>query len=146
VACFATNPGPAHWEAVKRIYRYLAGTRNLWLTYGESTRTLKGYADADGSMAEDCHAISGYAFLINGRAILWSSKRQEIISLFTMESEYVTVTHRGKEAVWLRSLLSQVFGPLRNPTTLFSDNQSMIALTRDHQYHACTKHINVCYH
>ena len=25
VAHFASKPGPAHWEAVKRIFRYLAG-------------------------------------------------------------------------------------------------------------------------
>src|SRR5258708_23317215 len=36
VARFAANPGPAHWDAVKRIYRYLAGTCNLWLSYGET--------------------------------------------------------------------------------------------------------------
>jgi Reverse transcriptase (RNA-dependent DNA polymerase) len=146
VARFASNPGPAHWEAVKRIYRYLSGTRDLWLTYGEAKRTLEGFADADGSMAEDRRAISGYAFLIDGGAVSWSSKRQEIVSLSTTESEYVAVTHGGKEAVWLRSLLSHVFGPFKDPTTLFSDNQSAIALTRDHQYHARTKHIDVRYH
>jgi hypothetical protein len=83
VARFAANPGPAHWEAVKHIYRYLAGTRELWLTYRETKRTLVGYADADGSMAEDRRAISGYAFLIDGGAVSWSSKRQEIVSLST---------------------------------------------------------------
>ena len=31
-------------------------------------------------------------------------------------------------------------------TVLFSDNQSAIALTQDHQYHARTKHIDVRYH
>ena len=30
--------------------------------------------------------------------------------------------------------------------TLFSDNQSAIALTKDHQYHAHTKYINVHFH
>jgi len=29
VACFAANPGPAHWEAVKQIFCYLSGTRDL---------------------------------------------------------------------------------------------------------------------
>jgi len=53
VACFSTNPGPAHWEAVKRIFRYLTGTRDLWLSYGEQEHALLGYTDADGSMAED---------------------------------------------------------------------------------------------
>ena len=51
-----------------------------------------------------------------------------------------------KEALWLRSLLSKVFQGFKDATTLFSDNQSAILLTRDHQYHTCTKHIDVCYH
>jgi hypothetical protein len=146
VARFAAKPGPAHWEAVKRIFRYLAGTRDLWLTYGESKRTLEGYADADGSMNEDRRAVSGYAFLIDGGAVSWSSKRQEIVSLSTTESEYVAAMHGGKEALWLRSLISEVFGSIKEPTTLFSDNQAAISLTRDHQYHARTKHIDVRYH
>jgi hypothetical protein len=146
VARFASNPGPVHWEAVKWIFRYLAGTRDLWLSYGESKRTLEGYADADGSMAEDRHAITGYAFLIDGGTVSWSSKRQEIVSLSTTESEYVVATHSSKEALWLRSLISEVFGTLQEPTTLFSNNQAAIALMRDHQYHAQTKHIDVRYH
>ena len=146
VARFATKPGPAHWEAVKRIYRYLAGTHDLWLSYGETKRTLEGYADADGSMSEDRRAISGYAFLIDGGAVSWSSKRQEIVSLSTTESEYVAATHGMKEALWLRSLLSEVFGGFDKATVLFRDNQAAISLARDHQYHARTKHIDVRYH
>jgi len=146
VARFASAPGSAHWEAVKRIFRYLAGTCDLWLSYGETQRALKGYADADGSMAEDRHTITGYVFLIDSGAISWSSKHQEIVSLSTTESEYVATMHGMKEALWLRSLLSDIFGPITGPTTLFSDNQAAIALTRDHQYHSRTKHINVRYH
>jgi len=74
VAHFAANPGPAHWDAVKQIFHYLSGTRELWLTYGKASSPLEGYADADGSMAEDHRAISGYAFLIDGGTVLWSSK------------------------------------------------------------------------
>ena len=51
-----------------------------------------------------------------------------------------------KEGMWLRSLLSKVFEPIKPPTTLFSDNQAVIALTRDHQYHMHMKHIDVRYH
>ncbi len=146
VACFGANPRPTHWEAVKRIFRYLAGMHNLCLTYGETRHVLEGYADADGSMAEDRRAILGYAFLIDGGAVSWSSKWQEIVSLSTTESEYVVATHGMKEGLWLRSLLSKIFGPLSNPLTLFSDNQAAITLTRDHQYHTRTKHIDVRYH
>ena len=79
VARFTTKPGPAHWEAVKHIYHYLVGMCDLWLSYSEARRTLKGYADADSSMSEDQRAISGYTFLIDGGAVSWSSKRQDCV-------------------------------------------------------------------
>jgi len=109
VARFAVNPGPAHWDAVKRIYHYLSGTHDLWLSYSETQRTLEGFADADGSMAKDRHAILGYAFLIDGGVVSWSSKKQELVSLSTTESEYITATHGMKEALWLQSLLEDAF-------------------------------------
>jgi hypothetical protein len=146
VSRFSSNPGQPHWDAVRRIYRYLLGTTDLKLTYGGAEKTLVGYADADGSMAEDRRAVSGYAFLINGAAVSWSSKRQEIVSLSTTESEYIAAMHAAKEALWLRSLIAELFTPLVEPITVFSDNQSAIALTQDHQYHARTKHIDVRFH
>jgi len=146
VVRFGANPGPMHWEAIKRIFRYLAGTCDLCLSYSKTRCILKGYADADGSMAEDRHTISGYAFLINGGVVSWSSKHQEIVSLSTTESKYVAAMHGMKEGLWLKSLLSEIFGPFSSPITLFSDNQVAIVLTHDHQYHVCTKHIDVRYH
>ena len=97
-------------------------------------------------MAEDHRSISGYAFLIDSGTVSWSSKQQEIVSLSTTKREYIAVMHGGKEALWLCSLISEVFGPITLPTTLFSDNQAAIALTHDHQYHPCTKHIDMQYH
>jgi hypothetical protein len=146
VSRFNSKPGLAHWDAVKRIFRYLKGTSELRLTYGGVVKELVGYADADGSMGEDRKAISGYAFMINGGAVSWSAKRQEIISLSTTESEYIAATYASKEALWLRQLISQLFGIHLDATTLFSDNQSAIALTKEHQYHARTKHIDIRFH
>ena len=73
MARFASNPGPAHWDTMKQIFRYLAGSCDLWISYSEPQRTLTGYTDAEGSMAEDRCAITGYVFLIDGGAVLWSS-------------------------------------------------------------------------
>jgi hypothetical protein len=143
VARFAVNPGLVHWDAVKRIYHYLSGTRNLWLSYGKTQQTLEGFADMDGSMAENRRAISGYAFLIDSGAVSWSSKKQELVSLSTTESEYIVATHGMKEVLWLQSLLEDTFAPVQKPTTLFLDNQSTITLTKDHRYHVRTKHIDV---
>ena len=74
VSKFNNKPGLAHWEAVERIFRYLIGTKNLWLCYGSLTKELLGYTDADGSMSKDRQAISGYAFMVNGGAVSWSTK------------------------------------------------------------------------
>ena len=90
--------------------------------------------------------ISGYAYLINGEAISWPSKKQELITLSTTESEYVVATYAAKEALWLHHIIGEVFQPLTKPITLYSDSQSAIALTKDGSYHAHTKHINIRYH
>jgi hypothetical protein len=84
--------------------------------------------------------------MINGGAVSWSSKQQAIVSLSTTESEYVASTEAAKEALWLRSMIAQLFTPLDAPTILFGDNQSAIALAKDHQYHARTKHIDIRFH
>jgi len=74
IAKFTANPGLTHWEAVKQIYCYLNGMRNLQLTYRETRQVLEGYTNTDGSMNKDRYAITGYTFLIDSGTILWSSK------------------------------------------------------------------------
>jgi hypothetical protein len=143
---YLENPGPAHWTAVRWAFAYLQGSKNLALTYGREEKELTGYMDADGSINEDRKAISGYAFLVDGGAVSWSSKKQEIIALSTTEAEYVAATHAAKEGLWLRTLINTVFGGISGPTDLHCDNQSAIALTKDHQYHARTKHIDIRFH
>jgi Reverse transcriptase (RNA-dependent DNA polymerase)/gag-polypeptide of LTR copia-type len=146
VAQFSDNPGWAHWEAVKRIYRYLKGTRDLVLTYGGEKRGLLGYVDADGASQEHHRAISGYVFMVDGGAVSWSSKKQELVTLSTTEAEYVAQTHAAKEAIWIRRLLTELFNSVDTPTILFSDSKSAIALAQDGHYHARTKHIDIRYH
>ena len=146
VAQFSENPGWTHWEAVKRIFRYLSGTKKLELVYGGEQRGLVGYVDADGASQDHRRAISGYIFMIDGGAVSWSSKKQELVTLSTAEAEYVAQNHAAKEALWLHRFLTELFGPLDGPTTLFSDSKSAIALAQDGHYHARTKHIDIRYH
>jgi len=87
-------------------------------------------------MHDDRKAIFGYAFLLNGGAVLWSSKKQDIIVLSTTEAEYMATTHAAKEALWLQSMIGEIFGKFTSLMTLYGDNQGAIALTYDHQYHA----------
>jgi hypothetical protein len=113
------NPGEAYWETVKRVFCYLKGTQELWLTYRGAGEDLASFTDANGNMAEDCHATLGYAFIINSRAVSWSAKHQEIVMLSTTKSKYIGATHAVKEALWLCSLISQVFESIPPTTTIF---------------------------
>ena len=46
VSKFGNKPNNDHWVAVKRIFRYLAGTRDLGILYG-SSGSCPGFCDAD---------------------------------------------------------------------------------------------------
>ena len=47
VSRYQSNPGIAHWKAVKRILRYLSGTADYGLCYRGKDLQLQGYTDAD---------------------------------------------------------------------------------------------------
>jgi hypothetical protein len=119
---------------------------DLGITYGSTRMPLSGYTDADGMTTEGRHAISGYVFCIDSRAISWSSKRQELVMLSTNEAEYVALTHAAKEAIWLSMLRAEIFGLDRRAVPLKCDNNGAIALARNDRYHARTKHIDIGYH
>ena len=143
---FVDNLEQVYWEGVKHVFWYLAGMRDWVLVYGTKVKGLEGFTDADGATQEHRHAITGYAFLIDGGAVSWSSKKQEIITLSTAKSEYVATAHAVKEAIWLCQFIGKVFQPLTNPIPLFSDSQAAIALTRYGSYHTHTKHIDIWYY
>ena len=107
---------------------------------------MVGYVDADGASQEHRHAISGYVFLVDGGAVSWASKKQELVTVSMTEGEYVALTHGAKEALWLRSLIGELFSERADPTVIHGDNQSAIALAHGNQYHARTKHIDIRYH
>ena len=76
----------------------------------------------------------------------WYSRKQEIVTLSTAESEYVAATHAAKEAIWLRRLISELFPIPTSPITLYCNNQAAIKLAHDDNYHVQTKHIDIRYH
>jgi hypothetical protein len=144
---FLENLGEAHWEAVKRVFRYLLGMHNLTLTYRGESQDLEGYTDADRASQDHRQAISGHVFMIDSRAVSWSSRKQELVTLSTAEAEYIVVTHAAKECIWMHHLIGELFPPsISQSTTVHCDNQAALALAKDNNYHTCTKHIDIQYH
>src|SRR3990167_440588 len=86
-----SRPTKHDYDLSKRVMRYLNGTKNMKLTYDKKERIV-GFSDA--SYAEDKidrKSTSGYVFMMNGGAISWRSGKQKIVTLSSMESEYVAV-------------------------------------------------------
>jgi hypothetical protein len=143
---FIQNLGPAHWEGVKRIISYLGSTKDLWLTFGENKKTLlEGYCDADWASQPHCHLIPGFSFHYGQGAISWSLKKQSMITLSSTEAEYIAETHAAKEAMWLRTLISEITEQ-GGPLTIMGDNQGAITLAKDNKFHSQMKHIDLRYH
>ena len=59
---FLENPSQIHWNAVKRIFQYLKGTKDSKLTLGNNHKGLIGYTDADWTSQDHRHLISGYIY------------------------------------------------------------------------------------
>ena len=68
---YQSNPGIMHWKAIKKVLRYLQGTKGLMLTYKKSdTLEIKGYSDSDFAGCVDTKkSTSGYVFTLGGGAI-----------------------------------------------------------------------------
>jgi hypothetical protein len=150
---FNTNYGQKHWVALKRLLRYLHGTANYGITYGRVSgpqqHGLVGYCDSDWGFNEDRRSVSGYSFIITGGAVSWSAKTQPTVALSSVEAEYMSSTHATKEALWWRSLLTELGRgekDLPTPTTIFSDSQGSIALVKNPEFHSRTKHISIQQH
>jgi hypothetical protein len=144
---FVQNPGNAHWEALKRVMVYLGVTKDLWLTFGGRTQKLiEGFCDSDYANQSDRHSIAGFTYLFGQGAVTWSSKKQQLIALSTVEAEYIAQAHAAKEALWLCTFVSEIRGESVEAIMINSDNQGAIALSKDNKFHACTKHIDVRYH
>ncbi|GJS55932.1 hypothetical protein Tco_0629294 [Tanacetum coccineum] len=117
VSRYMAEPGLEHWEAVKMILRYIKGTSNIALCFGESDLIVKGYVDSDyvGDL-DGSKSTTGYVFTLCGGTVSWASKLQSVVVMSTTEAEYFAAAQASKEAVW-------------NPA-----------------FHSKTKHIRVQYH
>jgi hypothetical protein len=149
LAAYTANPSIQHYTALKRIFWYLAGTKNLGITYTEPqgvtgrNNLFYGYSDSSFATADDKKSISGYVYLASGGAITWKSKKQTIIALSSTEAEYVALSESGCEACWLRNLYGELGFPQTNPTVLKGDNEGSCSMAENPQFHQRSKHIDL---
>ena len=146
VSRYISCPEKAHWQAVKWILRYLRGISNCYLEFGRKNNTLVGFVDSYYTRDLDRRILLlEYVFCISDCAVSCKLTLQSIVTLSTMEAEYMVMTETIKEALWLKGLFGE-FSLHQGVTTIYYDSQSVIHFTKDQMYHERTKHINVKFH
>ena len=146
---YCANPGTIYCNLVTQIFRYLAGTWNLGITFrSNTTDELVEYTDSDWAGLKDGQrSTGGYAFLLSGGPVSHQSKQQATVAFFSTEAEYMATTKAGKEALWIARFWAALGYRLPDqPISLRADNRGAILFTAHPEFHRRIKHIEVRHH
>ena len=117
---YQSNPGLPHWQELKHLCRYIAGTQKYGVIYGKDvypmhkklrhdlSGPLEGFVDSDHAADKDSRrSCTGYIFFSRGGPISWRSRLQNSTALSTTEAEFMAASDAGCENIWLRRLLGE---------------------------------------
>ncbi len=139
------------WKCLKRVLRYLNGSKDLKLCYvkSEYKNILIGYVDSDwgGNDKNDRKSTSGYVFkLFEKCTICWGTKRQASVAASSTEAEYMALFEGVREAIWLKSLANSINLNITEPIIIYEDNNGCIQIANNPSNHKRSKHIDIKYH
>ncbi|CAI7746621.1 unnamed protein product [Closterium sp. NIES-53] len=136
-----------HWDAAKRVLRYLCSTSSMGLVLGgRGPVVLTGHADA--SWVDDSAtqwSSQGYTFSLGSGSVSWRSTRSSSVLSSSCEAEIYAGAMAAQELCWLTYLLTHLGEQPRSPPVLYVDNKAMIALCQEHRLEHRTKHIALRY-
>ncbi|CAI7801866.1 unnamed protein product, partial [Closterium sp. NIES-53] len=136
-----------HWDAAKRVLRYLCSTSGMGLVLGgRGPVVLTGHADA--SWVDDSatqRSSQGYTFSLGSGSVSWQSTRSSSDFSSSCEAEIYAGAMAAQELRWLTYLLTDLGEQPRSPPVLYVDNKAMIALCQEHRLEHRTKHIALRY-
>ncbi|KAF5472656.1 hypothetical protein F2P56_009355 [Juglans regia] len=144
---FMQNPRDTHLIAVKRVFRYLKGTRNIGLNFVQTPLiALRGFCDADwAGSRDDRRSTTGFAIYMGDNLLSWGAKKQATVSRSTAEAEYRALASTTAELMWFMHLPKSI-GYLILAPTLYCDNISAINMAKNPIFHHRTKHIEIDIH
>jgi hypothetical protein len=109
LARYTSNPSNIRFIAVKRVFKYLKGTKDYRITYYKNaSRFISGYYNADYTSDLFTKSTISYIILLAGGIISWKSKLQSIIIQSTIEAKYITINTIIKEVVYIKALLKEL--------------------------------------
>ncbi|XP_076932672.1 secreted RxLR effector protein 161-like [Bidens hawaiensis] len=143
-----SDPRSEHLLLAKRSLRYAKETYMFGLMYQRNSNAkLQVFTDNDYARdIEDRKCTSGYVCVLSKAEILWSSRKQGIVTLSLTEDEYVATTTFACHTMWLKELLEEINGEEVETIDIMCENSSMIKLSKNPVQHKRTKHIDVRFH
>lgn len=145
---FMHRPTDEHWQAVKRVLRYLAGTLSHGILLRRNTPlSLHAYSDADwAGDTDDFVSTNAFILYIGATPIAWSSKQQTGIAHSSTEVEYRAVANTAAEMKLVCSLLTELGITLKHPPVVFCDNVGATYLSANPVFHSRMKHLARDFH
>ncbi|PKU68501.1 Retrovirus-related Pol polyprotein from transposon TNT 1-94 [Dendrobium catenatum] len=141
------DPQPVHYHLLKRLLRYIQGTTHFGLPISKGPLQLMSMSDADwASDPITRRSTSGYCSFLGSTLISWSVKKQHTVARSSTEAEYRAIAAATADILWLRKLLHDFNISIDQPTILYCDNMSAIAIANNPVLHARTKHIEIDHH
>ena len=110
VCQFLHSPTTSHWEAVKRILRYIKGTIGYGFKIRKSDSMLvSAFADADWARCpDDRRSTGGFAVFLGSNLVSWCARKQATVSRSSTEAEYKALANATAEVMWIRKLLDEL--------------------------------------
>ncbi|XP_020533827.1 uncharacterized mitochondrial protein AtMg00810-like [Jatropha curcas] len=148
ISKFMQQPSKVHYEARKRVLRYVAGTMEYGIWYSKSSNfKLYGFTDSDWTgLLDDRQIISANVFTLGSGVITWSSKKQATVALSTSEAKYIIATSAACQAIWLRKVLADLQQEQKGAIKIFSNNKAIISMTKNPTFHSRIKHVELRHH
>ncbi|KAI3828108.1 hypothetical protein L1987_02205 [Smallanthus sonchifolius] len=145
---FMHNPRQAHWQALKRVLRYLKGTIHHGLSLNRnSPLTLSAFSDSDwGGVNDVGRSTTGYILYLGTNIVSWKLTRQKSVSRSSTKAEYKALANAATELTWLKSLLTELGIPTNHMPTLFCDNTGATYLCAIPVFHSRMKYVALDYH
>ena len=143
---FTSNPQLHHWEALKRIVRYLKGTLNYGLVYSmvHGKDQLVAYTDSDWASDVDSRkSVTGNVFIYvyMGAAIGWKSVKQTAVARSTAEAELAALDVTVKDALWYRKMVKALRLNTSQTIPIYEDNAAASAIAGGSKWSSKTKHV-----
>jgi hypothetical protein len=142
------KPRRVHLIATKHVLRYIVGSMEYGLDYvrGDGVRLI-GYTNSDwAGCAVGMKSTLGCCFGLGSGVVSWFSQKQKLVTLSSVEAEYMAASQANCEAIWLHKLLVGLFGHELRPKLIHCDNRSCIKLSENPVFHDRSKHIEIIYH